>query len=321
MPQLVDDETFEVVHRRMTVNKRRGARTKAQLSALADDAPDYWLTGRMYCRNCGASMQGVSDTSKTGKKHYYYCSNQRKKKCSARPVRKTQIEEKVTRIIEDFLYDTEMLASLAVDLAAYYKESHARGDEKLRALEARRKEVEIKLGNFAKAIAQGIFNDTTAEAMRTLEEQKRELDSAIQTEHVKASLLEDEASIGSFFKKYAKANLDSQETRDQLFEYFVDKIFVDGDEVVVVTLYYDTLKSFDLEELEEALQDEAPVRELRIYGKEFDTSPSGYGIAGIDTKVRVVETKQICLCSLVIKPKWGFYTCSNAPCVSAEFNA
>lgn len=67
MPQLVDDETFEVVHRRMTVNKRRGARTKAQLSALADDAPDYWLTGRMYCRNCGASMQGVSDTSKTGK--------------------------------------------------------------------------------------------------------------------------------------------------------------------------------------------------------------------------------------------------------------
>ena len=46
-----------------------------------------------------------------------------------------------------------------------------------------------------------------------------------------------------------------------------------------------------------------------------------YGIAGIDTKVRVVETKQICLFSLVIKPKWGFYTCSNAPCVSAEFNA
>lgn len=285
MPQLVDDETFEEVQRRMTINKRRVARTKTQLSALGDDAPDYWLTGRMYCRECGASMQGVSGTSKTGKKHhYYYCSNQRKKKCSTRPVRKTQIEEKVTRIIEDFLDDTEMLASLAVDLAAYYKESHARGDEKLRALEARRKEVEIKLGNFAKAIAQGIFNDTTAEAMQTLEEQKRELDSAIQTEHVKAALLEDEASIGSFYKKYAKATLDSQETRDQLFEYFVDKIFVDGDEVVVVTRYYDTLETFDLEELEEALQDEAPVRELRIYGKEFDSSHSGYLVAEDDTK-------------------------------------
>lgn len=46
-----------------------------------------------------------------------------------------------------------------------------------------------------------------------------------------------------------------------------------------------------------------------------------YGIAGIDTKVRAVETEQIRLFSLVIKPKWGFYTCSNAPCVSAEFNA
>ena len=30
-----------------------------------------------------------------------------------------------------------------------------------------------------------------------------------------------------------------------------------------------------------------------------------YGIAGINTNMRVVETKQICLFSLVIKPRWG----------------
>lgn len=34
--------------------------------------------------------------------------------------------------------------------------------------------------------------------MRMLEEQKRKLDAAIQAEHVKATLFEDEASIGAF---------------------------------------------------------------------------------------------------------------------------
>ncbi|MFV3038178.1 hypothetical protein ACNI5A_34150, partial [Klebsiella pneumoniae] len=68
-------------------------------------------------------------------------------------------------------------ASLAVDLADHYQQTHGRGDEILKALEARRADVEKKLANFVKAISQGIFNETTAEAMRSLEEQKRELDA------------------------------------------------------------------------------------------------------------------------------------------------
>ncbi|MFV0535461.1 MAG: hypothetical protein ACK5MR_17695, partial [Cumulibacter sp.] len=53
MPQLVDAATFEEVQKRFAVNKRRGAKTKAELSALGDDAPDYWLTGRLFCERCG----------------------------------------------------------------------------------------------------------------------------------------------------------------------------------------------------------------------------------------------------------------------------
>lgn len=58
--------------------------------------------------------------------------------------------------------------------------------------------MEAKLANFVKAISQDIYNDTTAEAMRALEEQRPEIDAAIQAEHVKATLYEDEASIGAF---------------------------------------------------------------------------------------------------------------------------
>lgn len=65
MPRLVADEVFEEVQRRFAINKRRGAKTKAELAAQGEDASDYWLTGRAYCLACGGPMEGVSGTSKT----------------------------------------------------------------------------------------------------------------------------------------------------------------------------------------------------------------------------------------------------------------
>ena len=52
---------------------------------------------------------------------------------------------------------------------------------------------------------------------RAMVEKKAELDAAIQAEHVKATLFEDEASIGAFYKSFAQATIDTPETREQLF--------------------------------------------------------------------------------------------------------
>lgn len=288
MPRLVDDEVFEEVQRRFTINKRRGAKTKAELAAQGEDAPDYWLTGRAYCLTCGGPMEGVSGTSKTGKTYrYYYCLNQRKKRCSAKTVRKDEIEARVEEIVESFLAEPEMLASLAVDLADHYKQTHGRGDEILKALEARRSEVEAKLANFVRAISQGIFNASTAEAMNALETQKQELDAAIQAEHVKATLYADEASIGAFYKRFAEATIDTPETRDQLFEYFVDKIFIGRDQIIIASYYHDSAGPIEFNDLEEALISGDRAGEVRTYARkrEFDTSPwSGDG--GNRTPVR-----------------------------------
>ena len=60
MPRLVDNLTFNEVQRRFAINKRRGAKTKAELAAQGENAPDYWLTGRAYCLTCGGPMEGVS---------------------------------------------------------------------------------------------------------------------------------------------------------------------------------------------------------------------------------------------------------------------
>ena len=288
MPRLVADDVFEQVQRRFAINKRCGAKTKAELVAQGEEAPVYWLTGRMYCLTCGESMEGVSGTSKTGRTYrYYYCLNQRKKKCSAKTLRKDEIETRVIEIIESFLHQPDMLASLAVDLADHYRKTHERGDEVLNALEARRRDIEAKLANFVKAIAQGIFNASTAEAMNALEAQKQELDAAIQTERVKATLFEDEVSIGSFYKRFAEATIDTVDTRDQLFDYFVDKVFVGPNQIVIVSYYYDSEKPIEFEDLEEALLSGDRAEEVRMYARkhEFDTSPSS-GDGGNRTPVR-----------------------------------
>jgi len=175
--------------------------------------------------------------------------NQRKKKCSAKTVRKDATELRIVEIVEPFLAGPELLASLAVDLADHYKQTYGHGDEILKALEARRADVETKLANFVKAISQGIFNVSTAEAMNALEAQKPELDQAIQAEHVKATLYEDEASIGAFYKRFAEATIDTPETRDQLFEYFVDRIFIGRDQIVIASYYHDSAAPVEFEDL------------------------------------------------------------------------
>ena len=116
--------------------------------------------------------------------------------------------ETLVEIVESFLYDTERLASLAVDMAAHSRQTQTRDQGILKGLEARRKDVEAKLANFVKAIAMGIMNESTAEAMASLKEQKMELDAAIQAENVKVALFEDETSIGAFYRRFAHATMD-----------------------------------------------------------------------------------------------------------------
>ena len=62
IPQIVDEELFDRAQRRLAENKRNGTRRK--VSVQAQYAPRYWLTDKLYCGECGGSMQGVSGTSK-----------------------------------------------------------------------------------------------------------------------------------------------------------------------------------------------------------------------------------------------------------------
>jgi len=237
MPAIVSEELFEQCQKRFALNKRKGAQLARGLDG---EEPRYWLTGRLFCGECGESMHGLSGTSKTGKIHYYYeCKNHRKKnvKCPKKNVSKLFIENLVVDVLKDVLSDSENLASLAVDVANYYKKLHSSDGDYLKSLKAQLRDTEKALKNLVKAIEMGIFSETTQARLLELEEQKKSLTETIDKEEIKQNILQDDYSIKHYFELYSKTNFEDSEVRDAVFEYFIDKIYV-YDDKLLITLWY-----------------------------------------------------------------------------------
>lgn len=222
MPAIVSPEVFEAAQKRLVLNKRQGGQRANGLTP--EEAPRFWLTGKLYCGKCGTPMQGCSGTSShKGAKHYYYaCGAARKKKCLLKYVKKDKIEAIACFMLSECLKDTELLASLAVDVAAYYQKEH---EDKgyIEGLKTERAETEKALNNLVRAIEQGIFSETTQTRLLELESRKKALTEAIEAEEIKRAVTKNEISIQHFFDEYKNADLNDPTVRDYLLDYFVDK--------------------------------------------------------------------------------------------------
>lgn len=274
MPRLISDELFEAAQKQFEKNKH-----KAKTPSVEEDAPRYWLTGKLYCGECGNTMHGVSGTSKTGKIHYYYsCKNYRKHKCNLPYIPKDTLESHVVWILRQLLTDTENLASLAVDIAAYYKELNA-DINYIKGLEAELKESEKSINNLIKALENGVVSETITNRLAELENRKAALKEAIDTEKLKQAIVDDDYSIQTYFDKYAHADFDDIETRDTILEYFVDKIYVYVDRLVITWYYTNDKTEIDLDTLTDitntdvnkkkrssTLKLSAPLKKRRVYG-------------------------------------------------------
>ena len=122
----------------------------------------------------------------------------------------------------------------------------------LNSLEAELKEVQRKLDNMIKAIEDGVYTETTRSRLIELEERRDALDQAIMVEQAKDELFQD-VGFGELYKRYLDADLDNPELRDELLDYFVDKIYIDDDgKLSFVLKLYDK----DEVELQEVSEDE-----------------------------------------------------------------
>lgn len=244
MPAIITQEDYNKVQLKLAENHRR----KPAPKAAPDDGPEeerYWLQGVLYCGMCGSMMQGVSGTSKTGATHrYYYCRGHREKRCSKKNVRKALIEAAVIKVLDLILNDSENVARISADAAAYYK-THYMSTGYLDGLKKQLEQTEKGIRNMIRAIEQGIITESTRDRLQQLEQQRKDLTETIEVETVKTKITEDEHSIAAYFAQYMHADLENPATRDTILSYFIDKIFVYDDRLEVVTHYTDDIITLD----------------------------------------------------------------------------
>ena len=99
----------------------------------------------------------------------------------------------------------------------------------LRMMEKRLKEVEKELKNLVDAIRK--YNRTSVVIMDTISELEAEqayLQNSIEVERALSEHLRD-FDFREIYRKYLNANLDDPLLREELLNYFVDKIFLDDD--------------------------------------------------------------------------------------------
>ena len=169
-----------------------------------------------------------------------------------------------------------LIEGLMEAMAEYYEKSHD-DTAYLEALEAKRREVEKSLANLVKVIERGVVSDTVTQRLAQLEEQKSALNDAIGTENVRVSLCEDRHSIQAYFDKFLHADVNDPEIRDQVFEYFVDKVYLYDDKLVVSMWFSEDDRQEitwrDWFSLDEYWTDESPF--VKGGGVEFDCFPLG----------------------------------------------
>ncbi len=247
IPRLVSDELFEAVQKRFEANKHKSKVQPPDEEYQDVSDPRFWLTGKVFCGKCKAPWHGISGTSKSGRIHYYYaCTNYRKHKCKLKAIQKDFLEDCVVRILQDFLCDQEKLAMLAADVSAYARKMYS-DDSYLKSLQAEYNKNEKEISNVVNAVKGGHANSILIETLDELEAKRNALSDAIDAEKVKLSLADDDHSIKHYFEMYAEADFSDTETRNMVLDYFVDKIWIFEDKLIVDLFYSDNHTEVNLD--------------------------------------------------------------------------
>lgn len=230
IPPILEKEVFYAMQKHLTTKKNPRGKHRENC--------DYLLTGKLHCGHCGAFMVGISGTSHTGGKHYYYTCNERRSggECHKKNVRKDSIERTVAALTQQFVLRDDVIDwistnAMEVLAAASNKDEIAAMAEDL---DANKKAVK----NIMAAIEQGIFTATTKDRLLELEmeistlEQSIALAKATQEE----GTIEKERIIWSM-EQFRDGSIDSKEYQRRLINTFVRAVYL-WDDKIEIHYYY-----------------------------------------------------------------------------------
>ncbi len=234
-PAIIDNDTFNKVQNRLTLNKRTAGKNKTPTN--------FYLTGKIFCGHCGNTMVGVSGTSRNGTKHnYYVCSNQYKKHtCDKKSERKDYLERYVCEETIKYVLEEKRIKMIATKVVEEYNKQY--NNNILKDLQLSLSKIEKEIDKIVDS-----FVDATSairvklnEKIANLDAQADELKSEIAKYKlaIKQGLTADE--IIMWLNKFTKGNIEDEEYRTRIIDIFVNSFYVYDDKYVI---YYN-LKDLD----------------------------------------------------------------------------
>lgn len=246
IPPIIDEETFYKVQKLLKYNQKLAGHKKF--------TERYLLTEKLFCGKCGAMMVGVSGTAHTGvRHHYYYCHDQRLKRCTKKPVRRDWIEQLVLKHTIALLNDDELLEFIAESTYQYYLEQNTESAY-TESLRQALKDVEKSLSNLIKALEAGIFSEETKQRMDELTAQKAELQGALDAAKLRKDLGLKKEHILYFLHRFKGMDYSSKACQEQLIKTFINSVFVYDDKVVLTFNYSSDDRTITLHEIDAGLQ-------------------------------------------------------------------
>ena len=238
VPAIVDKELFERVQEKMAKNRRAPARHKAE--------DDYLLTAKLFCGMCGAMMFGECGTARNKTVyHYYKCANaKRTRSCKKKTVRKVWLEDLVVNATLEMLQDDRTIDAI-VEMVMHLQDQE---NTALPLLEKQMKEVDSGIQNMLNAIQAGILTSSTKERLEALEAQKKELEIRITEEKLAKPKLSPDF-VRFWLTRFRKLDPHIKSHRETLINTFVNAIYLYDEKVLIAFNYKDGLKTISLEDV------------------------------------------------------------------------
>jgi DNA invertase Pin-like site-specific DNA recombinase len=230
VPPILEKEVFFAMQKHLATKKNPRGRHR--------ENNDYLLTGKLRCGYCRSYMVGVSGTSRTGDKHYYYTCNDRRTggSCKKENVRKDYIECVVAELTQRFILQDEVIewiADNAMDLL-----SSSGSEAEIAEMEAEVAENRKATKNIMSAIEQGIFTATTKERLLELEQNISDLERSIALARAatESSTVTKEHIIWHL-RKLKDGNIENKDFQKNLINTFVKEVYL-WDDKIEIDYYY-----------------------------------------------------------------------------------
>ena len=230
MPQIVSNETWERVQKRMSEN-RKGKNAAKEI---------YLLSGIIKCGKCGGAMTGTRKFAGRDKTLYrsYECSTRKRNKgCDMKAISKEFVEAAVINQLAEDLFTPEALEKMVEKLIAYSSKQNNQISHDLKIIEHDLTSVQRKITNIIDSIADGFRHPSMKGQLDSLETKKASLiirlDEAKRQHAVHAP---SEEMIRAYLQKDADIKNMSLGEQKRIVQAYVKEVVVYDDTVIINTI-------------------------------------------------------------------------------------